>query len=169
MGRFPRSLCAPFAAVLLPPALASWVSTAEAADISGFVRDAGDGESLPFATVYLEGRNRGDISNESGYYAIAGVPRGNREGGRSRRQLRRYRVVLEERSDSPGTYAAAPELLPVVEGETYRLEVRHEERLLRARTTVAADGFRLYAEKGEDGNMKVTAYRRSPSWPGTPP
>ena len=46
------------------------------------------------------------------------------------------RVVLEERSDSPGTYAAAPGLLPVVEGETYRLEVRHGERLLRAQTTV---------------------------------
>ncbi len=46
------------------------------------------------------------------------------------------RVVLEERTDSPGTYAVAAELLPVVEGETYRLEVRHEERLLRAQTTV---------------------------------
>ena len=76
MSRFQRPLRAPFAAFLLPPALASWVSTAEAADISGFVRDAGDGESLPFTTVYLEGQNRGDISNESGYYAIAGVPPG---------------------------------------------------------------------------------------------
>ena len=46
------------------------------------------------------------------------------------------RVVLEERTDSPGTYAVAAGLLPVVEGETYRLEVRHEERLLRAQTTV---------------------------------
>ena len=33
----------------------------------------------------------------------------------------------------------------------------------------AADRFRLYARKGEDGNMKITACRRSPSWPGTPP
>ena len=46
------------------------------------------------------------------------------------------RVVLEERTDTPGTYAAAAGLLPVVEGETYRLEVRHEDRLLRAQTTV---------------------------------
>ena len=46
------------------------------------------------------------------------------------------RVVLEERTDSPGTYAVAAGLLPVVAGETYRLEVRHEERLLRAQTTV---------------------------------
>ena len=66
---------APFAA-LLAVALAPPAGTAEAADISGFVRDAVDGESLPFATVYLEGRNLGGISNESGYYAIPGVPPG---------------------------------------------------------------------------------------------
>ena len=46
------------------------------------------------------------------------------------------RVVLEERTDTPGTYAAAAGLLPVVEGETYCLEVGHEDRLLRAQTTV---------------------------------
>ena len=46
------------------------------------------------------------------------------------------RVVLDERTDSPGTYAAGHGLLPVVEGETYRLEVRHGERLLRTQTTV---------------------------------
>ena len=28
----------------------------------------------------------------------------------------------------------------------------------------AADRFRLYAEKGEDGSMKTTAYRSSRSW-----
>ena len=61
-----------------------WVSTllillalfqiGEAATISGFVRDASNGESLPFASVYLKGRNWGGISNESGYYAIVNVP-----------------------------------------------------------------------------------------------
>ena len=55
MRRFPRPLRAPFAAVLLPPAPASWFAAAEAADIRGFVRDAGDGESLAFTTLYLEG------------------------------------------------------------------------------------------------------------------
>ena len=49
---------------------------AQAADISGFVRDAADGESLPFASVYLKDQNWGGMTNESGYYAIAGVPPG---------------------------------------------------------------------------------------------
>ena len=48
----------------------------QAADISGFVRDAADGESLPFASVYLKNQNWGGITNESGYYAISGVPPG---------------------------------------------------------------------------------------------
>ena len=48
----------------------------QAADISGFVRDAADGESLPFASVYLKNKNWGGITNESGYYAISGVPPG---------------------------------------------------------------------------------------------
>ncbi|MEE2874422.1 MAG: TonB-dependent receptor, partial [Candidatus Latescibacterota bacterium] len=49
---------------------------AQAVDISGFVRDTANGESLPFASVYLKDQNWGGITNESGYYAIAGVPPG---------------------------------------------------------------------------------------------
>lgn len=49
---------------------------AQAADISGFVRDGADGESLPFASVYLKDQNWGGITNESGYYAIVGIPPG---------------------------------------------------------------------------------------------
>ncbi|MFT5089592.1 MAG: outer membrane receptor protein involved in Fe transport [Planctomycetota bacterium] len=59
--------------------LLACVTAAGAVDISGFVRDRADGESLPFASVYLKGENHGGISNESGYYAIAGVPPGRYE------------------------------------------------------------------------------------------
>ena len=48
-------------------------SQAEAADISGFVRDAGNGESLPYVNVYLKGEGRGGSTNESGYYVIVDV------------------------------------------------------------------------------------------------
>ena len=51
-------------------------SALEAADISGFVRDVSNGESLPFAYVYLKDDLRGTVCNESGYYAITGVPAG---------------------------------------------------------------------------------------------
>ena len=47
-----------------------------AADISGFVRDESNGESLPFVSVYLKGEQHGGISNESGYYAITRIPPG---------------------------------------------------------------------------------------------
>ena len=59
--------------------LFSQVLAAPAANISGFVRDRADGESLPFVSVYLKGQNYGGISNESGYYVIAGVPPGSYE------------------------------------------------------------------------------------------
>ena len=45
-------------------------------DISGFVRDAGNGESLPYVNVYLKGEGRGGSTNESGYYVVVGVPPG---------------------------------------------------------------------------------------------
>jgi hypothetical protein len=59
--------------------LFSQVLAVPAANISGFVRDRADGESLPFVSVYLKGQNYGGISNESGYYVIAGVPPGSYE------------------------------------------------------------------------------------------
>ncbi|MCY3763397.1 MAG: hypothetical protein OXH50_19305 [Gemmatimonadetes bacterium] len=89
MNRFQGPLRAPFTAVLLQAAPASRASTAEAADISGFVRDAGP------------------IFHVDGGVGVFG--------------------------------------------------------------SYAADGFRLFAEKGEDGNMKITPCRRSPPWPETPP
>jgi hypothetical protein len=51
--------------LLLFPAVPSTAAT-----LSGFVRDHGNGESLPFANVVLKGENRGTTTNEKGYYAI---------------------------------------------------------------------------------------------------
>jgi hypothetical protein len=49
---------------------------AGAADISGFLRDASNGESLPYVNVYLKGEKRGFTANESGYYVIVDVKPG---------------------------------------------------------------------------------------------
>ena len=46
---------------------------ARGADISGFVRDRSNGESLPFVSVYLKDQNRGSTSNESGYFVITAI------------------------------------------------------------------------------------------------
>jgi hypothetical protein len=49
----------------------------DAATVSGYVREKGSGESMPFVGVYLEGIRLGAITNPEGYYAIAGVPPGD--------------------------------------------------------------------------------------------
>lgn len=47
--------------------------------ISGFVRDANTGESLPGANVLLKGTNLGAAANAEGYYVILSVPPGSYE------------------------------------------------------------------------------------------
>ena len=63
----------------LLPLLLGLGTTVQAADILGYVRDASNGESLPFVSVYLKGESRGSITNEAGYYAIPNVPAGAHE------------------------------------------------------------------------------------------
>ena len=82
------------------------------------MRDASDGESLPFATVYLEGLNWGSISNESGYYAIAGVPPG------------RYTLVA-----SIIGYKTETRELELADGDVV-VEVRMEQRAIEVEATV---------------------------------
>jgi hypothetical protein len=45
--------------------------------IKGFVRDAANGESLPYANVYLKGTQLGSSANEQGYYVISRIPPGS--------------------------------------------------------------------------------------------
>ena len=63
----------------LLPLLLSLGTATQAADISGYIRDASNGESLPFVSVYLKGESRGSITNEAGYYVIPDVPAGGYE------------------------------------------------------------------------------------------
>lgn len=49
---------------------------ATAATISGYVRESGSQESMPYVSVYLEGLRVGAMTNTSGYYVINGVPPG---------------------------------------------------------------------------------------------
>jgi hypothetical protein len=49
---------------------------ATAVTISGYVRERGSRESMPYVSVYLEALRIGAMTNTSGYYVITGVPTG---------------------------------------------------------------------------------------------
>jgi len=51
-------------------------ASAQAATVSGFVRDRSTGESLLSANVILSNTSFGSLSNENGYYAVTGIPGG---------------------------------------------------------------------------------------------
>jgi hypothetical protein len=53
------------------------VTTIPAATISGYVREGGTQESMPYVSVYLEGLRVGAMTNITGYYVITGVPPGD--------------------------------------------------------------------------------------------
>jgi len=57
-------------------ALLATAGASRAATISGYVREHGSRESMPYVSVYLEGSRMGATTNTSGYYAISGVPPG---------------------------------------------------------------------------------------------
>lgn len=42
--------------------------------ISGIVKDASSGETLPYASVVIEGTTRGAVTNVDGYFVLVGVP-----------------------------------------------------------------------------------------------
>ncbi|MEO0077711.1 MAG: TonB-dependent receptor [candidate division WOR-3 bacterium] len=52
---------------------------AEPGAVSGFVRDASNGEPLAYANVYLEGTGLGAATSDKGYYYIGHVPPGSYE------------------------------------------------------------------------------------------
>ncbi|MBT7863047.1 MAG: TonB-dependent receptor [Gemmatimonadetes bacterium] len=58
--------------------LPSVVSAEETGSVSGFVRDGSDGELLIRATVVVEGRVLGGLTNVQGYYVLPKVPVGER-------------------------------------------------------------------------------------------
>jgi TonB-dependent receptor len=57
--------------------LISFAQFIYAANISGKVKDAGSGDFLPGANVFLEGTNYGSSSDRAGNYTINGVPEGD--------------------------------------------------------------------------------------------
>jgi hypothetical protein len=58
------------------PGIAQPVSPAEKATISGYIRDAGSGETLIAANVFIEETRRGATTNKSGYYTLANLTPG---------------------------------------------------------------------------------------------
>ena len=53
------------------------LSITYSATISGFIRDASDGEAIDEVNVYLEGTKLGAASNVNGYFVISKIPSGN--------------------------------------------------------------------------------------------
>ncbi|WP_128548600.1 carboxypeptidase regulatory-like domain-containing protein [Larkinella soli] len=47
--------------------------------LTGYVTDAATGKPMPFAHVYVNGSTRGAVTDEKGYYTLAGVPPGTVE------------------------------------------------------------------------------------------
>ncbi|CCH55469.1 hypothetical protein BN8_04728 [Fibrisoma limi BUZ 3] len=47
--------------------------------LTGYVTDATSGKPMPFAHVYVNGSTRGAITDEKGFYTLAGVPLGTVE------------------------------------------------------------------------------------------
>ena len=56
--------------------LLSLTSAQQQGTLSGFVRDKANGESLPFANVYIKYLKLGTATNIEGYYAIPNIPEG---------------------------------------------------------------------------------------------
>ena len=71
-SRSARALRHALAALLLLGA----ARDAAAATLSGFVHAADDGEALPYANVTLAGTKRGTLTNQAGYFVLAGLPAG---------------------------------------------------------------------------------------------
>ncbi len=57
-------------------ALLLTVAVAQAATVSGFVRDARDGEPLSYVSVYLKDRSAGTATDKTGYYILGGLDEG---------------------------------------------------------------------------------------------
>jgi len=62
--------------MLVCGAIMAYGSIARAASISGYVREEGSRESVPYVSVYLDALRIGAMTNVSGYYVITGVPAG---------------------------------------------------------------------------------------------
>jgi hypothetical protein len=52
------------------------IAFAQKVDLRGIVSDSASGEKIPYATVRLEGAKRGAVTNNNGFFLIAGVPPG---------------------------------------------------------------------------------------------
>ena len=106
-------------------------ANAQAATLAGFVTDAGNGESLPLATVAIEEVRLGALSNSSGYYAVKDIPAGTWAvsvsyiGYQTLRDTLRFEAGIDVRRDWSLTWQPIREEAVVV-------EVEREEELEQA-------------------------------------
>lgn len=65
--------------VVLLPGLTRRAHGQTTAQLTGYVTDAVTGKSMPFANVYINGSTQGVVTDEKGYYTLAGIPLGTVE------------------------------------------------------------------------------------------
>ena len=92
---------------------------AQNGDISGFVVDESNGESLSGANIYFENISLGSVSNTSGYYVISDVPPGN------------FTLIC-----SYIGYKDFIEKITISEDQSIRLNIKLEPALLETETVV---------------------------------
>jgi len=106
------------------------IVVAQTGTISGFVLDESTGESLVGANIYFENTIGGAITNQSGYYVVSEVPKGNYT------VICSYIGYIEFRKD-----------ISLKEGQSLRLNITLESALLETETVVVtAESVRTAVE-----------------------
>jgi len=106
------------------------IVVAQTGTISGFVLDESRGESLVGANIYIENTIGGAITNQSGYYVVSEVPKGNYT------VICSYIGYIEFRKD-----------ISLKEGQSLRLNITLESALLETETVVVtAESVRTAVE-----------------------
>ncbi|MBM3323322.1 carboxypeptidase-like regulatory domain-containing protein, partial [candidate division WOR-3 bacterium] len=125
------------------------VAAGHAATVSGFVRDARDGEPLAYVSVYLEDRSAGTATDKTGYYVLSGLPAGEQAIVFSIVGYKELERVVTLTSDRPARLdpRLAVEVIPVAgvtasaERQRFRREVDIGVKRLDIRDLKIAPGF----------------------------
>src|ERR1700759_5350793 len=114
--RFTRILSSLLLLLLLSPVL---LFAQKKVSLSGYVHDAGSGESLIAATVFIKEANEGGQTNTYGFYSVS-VPPG------------KYTVIY-----SYVGYGTVTETMDLVENKTFNANLQYQSALKEVEITAA--------------------------------
>ncbi len=107
-----------------------------AATLSGFVRDAEDGENLPNATVSFDSLRLGALSNADGYYAVQNIPAG------------RHALTI-----SYIGYRVQRDTVEFDQGQQLRLDIELQSELIRIEEETVVTADRLQDELRQQASV----------------